>query len=449
MSPPDLIICEIGIALAWSGAAIVQFCAWRSLRNIPFLMQLPWILIAYIGGSIVLMPEAIGLYALDANRLWLQISILMVFNIIFGLVYMLVWFRPPRLQVLPSAMALAEAAANRPTYKFSNIVMTVYIVGLMLLAGGFGAAGFVPAFSADPYSAKYLAGIYGEMARPYLQFIRLGLDIFEALTPLAIFCMLDAKLARRIFFGAIVMLYLLAITLSLRRALVVTAILPCFLAFFMAWRGGRGFGAAVALYLAIFILGSSISPIVLYLMSGGHTDLDLTAPIRGATDLSDMSWFWDQWHIRHWPFSLGRTVVGGAIPYHFEWNISVLTKLVVGADPETAATGGFRLPWGIQGYISFGWIGVALFAVYTAIAQSVIVRSFKSAIDHGFSGTRHAILLVYILVILTNAALLPLNVTMDQLAELTIQIALLYILAKELGIHRHFPLRDMIPAKGD
>jgi hypothetical protein len=70
------------------------------------------------------------------------------------------------------------------------------------------------------------------------------------------------------------------------------------------------------------------------------------------------------------------------VPYQYDWNPAVLSKLVLRAGKE-AATGGFRLGPFILGYIAFGWIGVFLFAMLDGYLTGTFVSALRNYLRVG------------------------------------------------------------------
>ena len=78
-------------------------------------------------------------------------------------------------------------------------------------------------------------------------------------------------------------------------------------------------------------------------------------------------------------WTYGRTVLGGLIPGHYQWNPAIYTLNVVnpGEDATTLVSGGLRLPAPIWGYVSFQWFGVIIFCFLSGFFKGILLKFTK------------------------------------------------------------------------
>jgi len=98
----------------------------------------------------------------------------------------------------------------------------------------------------------------------------------------------------------------------------------------------------------------------------------------GTVDITDQLNFLDFFN-RNPLWTYGRTVFGGLVPSHYEWNPAVYTLKVVnpGEDLSDIVSGGLRLPAPIWGYVSFQWIGVVVFCFLSGFIKGLLLKFTK------------------------------------------------------------------------
>lgn len=245
------------------------------------------------------------------------------------------------------------------------------IVTIILFCISYVGMGFAPALTESPMSAKFFAGEYQEPYRPFAIPFRLALLFSQlALTLLLLKLFLKYNLRTLILFLAIFTLLLL----SLRRGPIAYPILTFFISYFI-FKKKWLFWPSFITYFLIFALGSASLKIFLNFIGLGEP-LNLSVIFWGVPDLIDHLHFLDFWIGDNWDPTYGLTIIGGLIPFQFKYNPATLSKIVVGME-ETAATGGFRLPIPLLGYISFGWLGLVLFSAIHGFLTGVVLKISK------------------------------------------------------------------------
>ncbi|OOQ59465.1 hypothetical protein [Mucilaginibacter pedocola] len=262
--------------------------------------------------------------------------------------------------------------------RVTKIFITVGICGMVT---GYMMMGFVPMFAADPLAAKFFRNQY--QVPFYTSIIYLtSFFILSSIIPIAFMVWYKNKAKVYFLFATITAIVLLA--MSLARGSAFTGILYAIL-IIMSFRSRTSF--AVALIFLVFIYSFSS---VFYFIIGVRDITDLTAGAKtdhmfwrvlssGTVDVTDQLSFLQNFESSPiWTY--GRTIYGGLIPSHYEWNPAVYTLKVMNPneDVTTLISGGLRLPAPIWGYVSFQWPGVVIFCFLSGFIKGVIFKYLKT-----------------------------------------------------------------------
>lgn len=267
------------------------------------------------------------------------------------------------------------------------------LFGSLGMIASFLWIGFLPMFAEDPFLAKFFKGPYKEKYDQIALLFRLSQFLIITALPLAIAMVIER---RTVFLVAIVILSMGILAASLTRAPVLEGVL-LYLA--VKWVDNK---KQVATYLflatAIYLAGS-----VLYLVLGfveGEGDILADMANFGATDVLDHLSFLRLFDLNT-EMTYGATFWGGLIPGNFKYNPAVFSIAITSplADVENVASGGFRMPPSIWGYVAFGWLGVVIVPL---ISGMVIGGSMKSLAQAEFEASpvnRMIVILWYQLVV--------------------------------------------------
>jgi hypothetical protein len=134
----------------------------------------------------------------------------------------------------------------------------------------------------------------------------------------------------------------------------------------------------MTLLVGIFVLSSFFYYIVGVRTYTGEKSVweIITAGTPDIPDHLDFMVHFDQ--TPKWTY--GRTIYGGLLTGHYEWNPAVYTLIMVnpGKEINEIGSGGLRLPLPLWGYVSFQWVGVIIFSFFTGLFYGVFLRLVKN-----------------------------------------------------------------------
>lgn len=271
---------------------------------------------------------------------------------------------------------------NTETYKNRIIKITrIFLVtGLIGLSAGYLSMGFVPAFAADPVAAKFFRGVY--QVPFYVSIIYLSsFFILTTVTPIAIIIWYYNRKKNFFLIGAIIAVILMMASLSRGPAFngVVLAI-----AIIMSFKSRKTFWVLIMLLISVYLFSS-----VFYFIVGVRDLGDVSSNLKGdhlfwrivsagTIDVQDQLNFLNFFN-KDPIWTYGRTIIGGLVPSHYQWNPAVFTLRVTkpGEDVTTLISGGLRLPAPIWGYVSFQWMGVVSFCFLSGFIKGLLLKFTK------------------------------------------------------------------------
>lgn len=258
-----------------------------------------------------------------------------------------------------------------------SLTKTLLTIGIAGLVISYAVMGFIPLFAADPISAKLFRGPY---QAPYLRvavLYRASFFILSTIIPIAFIIWYKTK---KPFFLFSVIAVVVLMAMSLARSGAFSGIILA-LAIIMSFKSRFTFAILMLMLIGIFI-GSAF----FYYIIGIRTFDDNVNIWRvlnaGTPDIEDQLNFMIRFQESPvWTY--GRTIYGGLIPGHYQWNPSVYTLNIVapGIDINEVGSGGLRLPLPMWGYVSFKWIGVVLFSFVTGLMGGFFLQLLKNWIQ--------------------------------------------------------------------
>jgi oligosaccharide repeat unit polymerase len=413
---------------------IIKFILWPSKKNIIFIQSIPFFLIAYTGGILFLFDEAIQKHSVSEENIF-YLSVIMLIGSLFYTLSFLIAFKS-KISIdryikskIKKIYSIFNTSFNYYFYKLKLVITILSILAIILYIFSYKKMGFVPMFAENPFAAKYFAGEYQDKYRPVAHFFRSALNISTIVVPfLLLIIFTSKKILLKIFYGLIFLTLIVLTFLSLRRGPIAEPIIFLLLLFFVYYKNGKYALYFIVFYLIIFIVGAGFNELFFYFL-GLKDNIDIISIVRGVPDISDLLWFWDSFMKTHYEFSYGRTIYGGLVPYHYDWNPSVLTKLVIGAG-KNVATGGFRLPFQIEGYIAFGIMGTILWSIIFGFINGIYLKLIKTVI----SEIKDSFIKLYIAIFLINFIYTILNFTIkmqiDKLFFIVICSFIIFVLTK-------------------
>lgn len=379
--PRDMLSYKFFLLLPYVVQFLLPLILWRSPRNIVFILQIPMFLTAYPGGVFFLMDEVVSELDIPPENIFYLIMLLSLGTYFYVLTYIYNFKKSSKVEKW--AINKVNYINAKPIAEKNTIVLMVFSLAFLTIlfyAYSFMKMGFVPMFTEEPMLAKFFAEKYQETYRPVAHYFRMAVNLTGIITPLLVIYLFIKK---NIVLKLVDILLLLAIfifaILTMRRGIIAWSLLYLLLLYAVFYRNGKYIKYAVAFYIIIFMFGSMLNNIFGYVI-GSADEIRLTSIFRGTPDIFDLLWFWDSFLKTNYEFSYGRTIYGGLIPYHYEWNPSVLSKLVIGADPALAGSGGFRLPFQVEGYYTFGVAGTILWSIFCGYIDSLELKISKYAI---------------------------------------------------------------------
>ncbi|WP_428331687.1 hypothetical protein [Mucilaginibacter sp.] len=266
---------------------------------------------------------------------------------------------------------MTREAYEERAIKVTKIFMVIGVAGLIASYIGMG---FMPMFAAEPIAAKLFRGQYQE---PYLRvaiLFRISFFLISTITPIA--CIIWYKKRSKLFLF-LTSLGLFLMIASLERSGAFGGVVFAFI-IVMSFKSRAHFVVLMVILIGIFVLSSFFYYIVgVRHFEGNENVWEVIG--RSAPDIDDQMQFmvkFDQKPV--WTY--GRTMYGGLIPGHYEWNPSVYTLGIIapGRDVNDVGSGGLRLPLPLWGYVSFQWLGVILFSFFTGLLTGVFIGILKS-----------------------------------------------------------------------
>jgi len=205
--------------------------------------------------------------------------------------------------------------------------------------------------------------------------------ILTTVTPIAIVIWYTNRRKNLFLFGAITAVILMALSLSRGPAFsgVVLAV-----AIIMSFKSVRAFLLLIVLLFSLYLASSAF-----YFVVGVRDLTEVSSSFKGdhifwrvisagTVDITDQLTFMDFFN-KNPLWTYGRTILGGLVPSHYEWNPAIFTLKVThpGEDPTTLISGGLRLPAPIWGYVSFQWIGVVIFCFLSGFIKGIFLKFTK------------------------------------------------------------------------
>ena len=337
-------------------SSTVTYLAWPSRWNIIAHGQLVFAVIAYV------VPLAgIGVqsaFSQDAVGLYYKVAIAgAVATMVGALAGLPLGRRPIRIKNSWFRNVIDDGELNRSRRKRVAVATCCALFGMALC---FLLLGFIPALAADPFSAKFFKGTYATAYASIAPLYRTTTTVITLVIPLVAAYFWQRRNA---LWGILLLLCLLVMALTLQRGPAVTGILVFLgvLAAAKRYRMGPYFIALIAVYLtgsAVYSLLGALG-VTAYAASATSSLTFWENVAAGAPDVVDQFSFVEAW-LASPEFTHGLTFVGGLVPGNFHWNPAVwgLSITNPGADISDIASGGYRLPPALWGYVSFGSAGV-------------------------------------------------------------------------------------------
>ena len=361
----------IAIILYFGSMCFLPLLLWPSRRNIRVFAGLPFAFIAYFFGADYFIEMARVNNYPSEDIFDLYTVMLLVSTVLFVVFFCCGYFHQWRLKCrLNHLLDSFEVNYLDCIIRQSHWLACASVI-MFLLA--FYGMGFIPAFSENPLMAKYGAGEYHEQYQSFAIFYRMGLN----LASLAIVLLLLRWGYSKRSYTSVIFFVLVfgCLLLSLRRGMIGGAIFGVLFSY-MALQSKLKFVSFFVLYCMVYCLGAAGNEIFFYAI-GMRESIDLSSIFLGVPDVADQLLFLGSWVDDRWDYTYGLTWIGGLIPYNFDYNIGAYSLKVIGAQAGEVASGGFRLPVPVIGYISFDWLGLVAFVSSSAYLDGLFLSSMR------------------------------------------------------------------------
>jgi len=367
-----LVVCVALVSLS-----LAPYAVWASRWNIPAHTQLAFALVAYVipigllGTLDEADPTVVGLYA---KIVVLGAAAFFVGVLLGAPIAGLACWRPASDFVRRSAINAESVAPKRIA-----LLSAACLAGMLF---SFAVMGFIPALSADPFSAKFFRGAYAEAYGPIAPIYRFSTTILALLLPqLTVYALQRSQFVWKLLLGGA----LIVMLLSLQRGPAISGVLLA-VGVVLAMKG-RGMWLYILGLAGVYFAGSVVYEILAQFgfqaFANANTNSAglLGRAAAGAPDVSDQMTFLTYWLARP-EFTNGLTFVGGLIPGNFHWNPSVWSLAVINPGQEVSAvvSGGLRLPAPLWGFVSFGWLGVVGVSLISGVLTGLITRIARTLI---------------------------------------------------------------------
>jgi hypothetical protein len=370
---------KILLAIPYLTQLLVLYILWPSSKNIIFYRLLPFYVFAYAGVPFFLTDDSIVTYRLNGDNIVSLITILSIGTVFYigSLIYNYKYYNKLEIWVINKIDNINLKPLNE--FRVSLMILLLAVSAIIFYIYSYSKMGFIPLMADDWMMAKYFGGEYQETYRGVAHFFRTALNLYSITTPFLIIYLFSGKNKLFKSFVFILLVMIMSLTLlTMRRGNLAEPLILMTLLFSVYYKNGKYLIFTICCYFLIFALGSSANELIYYFQGESNT-IDISVILTGVPDITDLLWFWDRFIYDKYDFSYGKTIYGGLIPYHYDWNPAVLTKLVIGAD-KTVGSGGFRIPFQVEGYYTFGVVGTIIWSLYAGYVDALQLKLYKYAI---------------------------------------------------------------------
>jgi oligosaccharide repeat unit polymerase len=370
---------KILLSSTYLSQLLVLYILWPSSKNIIFFRVLPFYIIAYAGATFFLTDDSIVKYSLNKDNIESLIIIMIIGTICYigSLIYNYKIYRKLERWLINKIDNINIKALNE--FRVSIIIVSLALSAIIFYLYAYSKMGFIPLMADDWMMAKYLGGEYQETYKGVAHFYRAAINLYAITAPfLIIYLFLRKNKLWKLFLAILLILIMLLTLFTMRRGIFAEPIIILILLFAVYYQNGKYLIFIICCYFLVFALGSSANELIYY-FQGISTTIDISVILMGVPDINDLLWFWDRFLYDKYDFSYGKTIYGGLIPYHYDWNPQVLTKLVIGAE-KTVGSGGFRIPFQVEGYYTFGVVGTIIWSLYIGYVDALQLKLYRYAI---------------------------------------------------------------------
>jgi hypothetical protein len=415
---------------------IWQFVLWSSYKNFFLITDLPLFLVRSLLNSIYFTPLWLSTGRISKDNFF-DLLLVMFFGTLVYIFSLTIFFKA-RYSIKTKSINFLELLIFRfrvgkygKIFSFMNIIFFLNVVAISFYIVSYWKMGFIPMFSENPFLAKYLGGEYQELYRPVAPLYRVALTISSFIIYFNVIYFLMSKSGGKILVSVFTIAVFVLTVFTLRRTVIGEPILNVLLLWFLWWKNGRFLWFYILGYLCLFVFGSVANDIMKSFL-GLISDFDIIkSTAKGNPDLADLFWFWQSFQIRDFELAFGRTIIGGLVPFQYEWNPSIFTLNVIGAGTGVAH-GGFRLPFQIWGFVNFGYVGVIIWSSFTGFVDGYKLSIWKYCVSQSWN---------FPILVLAFAFLhlLSSSLTLDNILLVILISTCIFLIIKKVVIRRPVP----------
>lgn len=404
---------------------------WLSKKNIFNHLNIGFIITAYL----------IPVFVIDYNdyidaetlNLYVWVNLVGAFAYVLGLMF---GVKIKNISIIDHVLLLDkfDSLPDTSLMKIVRFFNSLYIIAITGTAVSFILMGFVPMFAEDIVSAKFFKGPYQESYHRVAFLYRTSRTLLEITIPIKFLILLYSPRFKEI---VITVIGLLLISVSLTRGPVFNGFLLALSIFFSLKNSHWQFYLYIFSLIILIAFGSSIFYFAyIYFGVEGFYKADsiLEAIAKGSPDISDQLNFLKNFNLQGSNFTLGKTFLGGLIPFNFYWNPSAWSLYILNDtnDISEIGSGGLRLPVSLWGFTSFGWIGVFLIPFSSGLFQGYIIKKIKKLL-FGLTHNLHDSLFFFIIVfIFQNIGSIFINFYLISIYQIPAFLILFFIRFKYL-----------------
>lgn len=352
--------------------AVGNYVIWPSRFNVASHMHLGFVFVAYLVPLAIVNPH--DEYSTGIIDLYVIINVLGAVSYLVGLGI------GSRLPLIKFHYVFYYLPDQIYFEKVKNITTKCVLAGIVGMIVSFAVMGYIPAFAADPSSARFFKGIYHDSYIRIAILFRLSFFLLQTMIPIMIIIWYKEKSKVNLLL-IVISIALLSLTLS--RGAAFNGILLG-IAIICAYKSRLSIFLYTIALILIYVIGSmsfylvgmlfNVTSLMNILPDGSIWELIAS----GSPDISDQLTFLTNFN-QEGILTYGRTILGGLIPGSYQWNPSIYTLAVVnpGVDVTTIASGGLRLPVSLWGYVSFSWLGVISFSLLSGMINAYCIKYAK------------------------------------------------------------------------
>jgi len=272
---------------------------------------------------------------------------------------------------------------------------TLAIFGGLVLAAGFLIMGYAPLLASNRVAAKYGIGHYAAGFERGALVYRLGLALASTVLPIALAV---AHRRKKLIDWTIGLALIAGLSLSLSRGLAFSGVLLFGIALAISRKVRAGI---IFLVVALSFVAGSLSNEIFFSIQRDSQSL-ATRVAAHAPDIRDHLSFLRGFRMRGEQTTGWTLIAAGISPKKGHYDPSTYALRTVYGDVEAVPSGGLRLPAPLWGYVSFGFLGAALWSFMAGFFTGWGTTRIKGLLDDVYQSPDSALNLTVATVFFTG-----------------------------------------------